>query len=170
MSSAQEISRLAAERVQALLAGRLQRGGISTSRPEWYAQAEAQEPQAYPGGWQVRVHTWRHWSDAWVHFDADSGEMLYRALDRLAEPPTEAEMTQADALEATARQIHIPKDARLKSFWHEWFAEGCRVARLEWEHWYQELRVDGDYLWVQIHPQTQRVVAFARKWRFVSLK
>ncbi len=149
----EDLRRRAAERVEKLLAGRLLRGGLRTSRPEWYYQVEAAEPQAYPAprpgeldGWQVQVHTWRHWSDARVHIDADTGEIMHRCVDRLAAPPTDAELEREEALRIAATVIQIPADARLKSFWHEYFADEHRVARLEWEHFHKDLRVDGDYL------------------------
>jgi hypothetical protein len=152
-----------------LLAGRLRRGGVSTSRPDWYFQCEAAEPQAYAGGWQVRVRTWRHWSDASVHVDGQTGEMLYRCVDRLSDPPSQTEMSQSEAERAAARQIAIPPDARLAAFTHETFAEGRRVARLEWQHVHDGLRVDGDHLWVLLHPQTGQLIAYSRKWRPVTL-
>jgi hypothetical protein len=160
-----DLQKLAVERVRRLLAGRLQRGGIRTSRPEWYFQSESGKPESYAGGWQVRLRTWRHWSDARIHLDADSGEVLYRCIDRFAEPPTDAELTQNEAERIAATLIPIPPDARVRLFSHEQFADGHKVARLEWDHFHRDLRVDGDYLWVQIQPQSHRLVAFGRKWR-----
>jgi len=165
MEPPEDLSKSAVGRAEQMLAGRLERNGISTSRPEWYFQCEAGEPEPFPGGWQVRVRTWRHWSDATVHFDAEGGDVLHRCVDRLSDPPAGAEMTKEDALRIAASVIDIPSDARLASFRHEEFAEGRRVARLDWQRFRGELRVDGDYLWVLIHPQTHRLVAFGRKWR-----
>lgn len=162
------LGRLAAERVAALLAGRLQRARIKTSRPDWYFQTQAQEPQAYAEGWQVRVRTWRHWSDARVHLDADSGAVMHRCVDRLAGPPTEKEMSEPEALSVAAQVITIPPGARLASLRHEYFADGHKVVRLEWQHYHHGLRVDGDYLWIMVHPATHKLVAFGRKWRTVS--
>jgi len=159
----------ARQRVQRLLAGRLRRGGVSTSRPEWFFQGEADPPQAYPGGWQVRVRTWRHWSDAAVHLDADNGELLYRCVDRLSDPPTSAEMTREEAEQAAASLVEIPRNARLASFRHEPFAPERKMVRLEWEHVHDGVRVEGDYLRVVIHPETHRLVSVARKWRPVRL-
>lgn len=165
-----DLQKPALERVRRLLTGRLQRGNIRTSRPEWYFQAEADKPEAYSGGWQVRVRTWRHWSDARVHLDADSGEVMYRCVDRLAAPPTAAELDQDDALRIAAGLITIPRDARLRLFTHEQFADGHKVAKLDWDHYVNNVRVDGDYLWVMIQPQTHRLVAFGRKWRAAALR
>ncbi|NLX21197.1 MAG: hypothetical protein GXY55_05925 [Phycisphaerae bacterium] len=149
-----------------MLKARLVRGGISTTRPEWYFQVERTDPQPQPAGWQVRVRTWRHWSDARVHLDADGGEVMHRCVDRLAEPPTDARLSQEEALRAAAGAMEIPRDARLSGFGHEPFADGgYQVARLEWEHYIKDVRVDGDYLWVQIHPITRRLVAYGLKWR-----
>ena len=166
MTAPSQLKETAAKRVLDILAGRLERGGISTSRPDWYFQTEAGDPQEFPGGWQVRVRTWRHWSDAAVHFDADTGEVLHWSVDRLSDPPTNAKLTQEEALRIAAGIIEIPLDAELHRFEHEEFAEGGRhVARIEWKRVHKGLRVDGDYLWVMIHPETHRLVAFGRKWR-----
>ena len=167
----EDIGERARRRAEQLFESRRRRAGIGTTHPEWYAQCEAAEPEEYPGGWQVRVRTWRHWSDATVHFDADTGELMHRCVDRLSDPPTDAEMTKEEALRAAGELIPIPRDAELVLFAHEEFAEGGRrVARLEWVHVHRGLRVDGDYLWVQIHPETHRVVAFGRKWRTVGAR
>ena len=162
-----DLPKLAVERVRRLLTGRLQRGNIRTSRPEWYFQAEADQSQPYSGGWQIRVRTWRHWSDARVHLDADTGDVMYRGVDRLADPPTAAELSQDEALQIAAGLITIPRDARLRLFTHEQFATDRKVAKLEWDHYVKDVRVDGDYLWAMIQPQTHRLVAFGRKWRAV---
>lgn len=164
----QELPDQAITRVERLLAGRLERGGIRTSRPEWYFQMEAQKPEAWQGGWQVRVRTWRHWSDARVHLDAETGEVMYRSIDRLSDPPTDAELSQADAERIAQGLITIPQDAVLTRFTHEYFADRRKITRLEWEHFHKGLRVDGDYLWMMIHPTTHRLVAFGRKWRKIA--
>lgn len=170
MNASEKLSKEAGERARQMLAERLKRGGISTSRPEWYFECEPQRPQQYRGGSQVRVHTWRHWSDADVHYDADTGELMHRCVDRLADPPTDAELTKEEALRLAAGLITIPPDAELHSFGHEEFAEGRKAARLDWIHVHQGMRVDGDYLWVVIHPETHRLIAFGRKWRTVQSK
>jgi hypothetical protein len=166
-TSPQRLSGAALERVRTLLAGRVRRAGAHIP-PEWAFQCEAAEPQAFPGGWQVRVRTWRHWSDAAVHFDAESGETLYRCVDRLADPPTDAQMSLDAALRAAQAAMTIPDGARLTGFRHEAFAAERNVARLEWEHWHDGMRVEGDRLLALIHPETGRLIAFRRKWRSVS--
>lgn len=175
MNAPEHIADKATERARTLLKGRLERGGIDATHPEWYFQVEAALPQAYlppaPGhaaGWQVRVHTWRHWSDARVHLDADTGEVMYRCVDRLASPPTDAELDEDEAVRVASGLVTIPPDARLRSFWHEFLAAEHKVARIEWEHFYKDLRVDGDYLWVMLHPVTHKLVAFGKKWRKVE--
>jgi len=170
MNPPEKLSERARERVERLLEARREQKGLVTDHPEWYDQCEADEPQEYPGGWQVRVRTWRHWSGAKVDFDADSGVVLHRCVDRLCDPPTKVELSEEEALDVAAGLISIPRDAELLSFRHEDYASGRRVARLEWVHVHQGMRVDGDYCWVQIHPQTHRLVAFGRKWRTVQLK
>jgi hypothetical protein len=160
----QRLQETAAARARRLLQNRLRRGGVSTSRPDWFFDCAADGPQPFPGGWQVRVHTWRHWSSARVHFDADTGERLHRCIDRLADPPTDAELSQAEALSAAAA-VPVPPDARLVSFRHEAFAPGHTVARLEWQHVHGGLRVSGDCLRVSIHPQSRQVVSLTLRWR-----
>ena len=157
----------AAERAKQLLADRLKRGGISTTRPDWYFQCEAGETQAYPGGFQVRVRTWRHWSDASVHIDAETGGVMHRCVDRLSDPPTDRELTEAQALVIAKKLMTVPPEAVVHSFRHEEFAERRKVARLDWIHVHDGLRVDGDYFWMMIHPETHRLVAFGKKWRIV---
>jgi hypothetical protein len=118
-----------------------------------------------PAGWQFGCG---HGGigDARVHLDAESGEVMHRCVDRLAEPPTDARLSQEEALRAAAGAMEIPRDARLSGFGHEPFADGgYQVARLEWEHYIKDVRVDGDYLWMQIHPITRRLVAYGLKWR-----
>lgn len=170
MNPPEGLSERARQRAEQLFDGRRRRAEIVTSRPEWYSQCEPGEPEAYPGGWQVRVRTWRYWSDAKVDYDADTGELMHRCVDRLSDPPTEAEMTEEEALRVAAGLMAIPAEGVLASFGHEEFAENRKVARLEWVHVHNGMRVDGDYFWMEIHPETHRLVAFGRKWRSVKLK
>ena len=153
--------------MQSLLADRLRRGGISTSRPDWFFQCAAQAPEPYPGGTQVRVRTWRHWSNARAQFDAATGELLHRRIDRLADPPTAAELSPAEALSVATATGIVPPDARLVTFRHEQFAPGRNVARLEWNHNHAGLPVAGDCLQISIHPETRRIVALTKRWRQV---
>ena len=155
--------------VAKLFSHRLEAGGIVPDAPELYFQCQADEPQAYPGGFQVRVHTWRHWSDARVFLDSDSGEMMGFSIDRYADPPNEDEMTQEDALAAFSKTTEIPVDAVLKTFYHFDFLTKHKLARLEWKRIYQGLRVDGDTLRVTLHPKTHRIVEYFRKWRKIRL-
>lgn len=165
---AQRFCDVATETVQRLLCGRLVRGGVSTSRPDWFFQCEVGAVERYRGGTQVRMRTWRHWSAAHVQFDGDTGDVLHRCIDRLADPPTTAMLTQADALAAAHAAVVVPRDARLTAFRHELFAPGRMVTRLEWEHVHEGLRVEGDCLCVLLHPETRRVVAVTKRWRTVA--
>lgn len=165
---AQRLGDAATEVVQRLLRARLVRGGVCTSRPDWFYQCEAGPAEACAGGTQVRVRTWRHWSEAHVQFDGDTGEVLHRRIDRLADPPATEALTQADALAAAQAAVAVPRDARLTVFRHEPFAPGRNMVRLEWEHVHEGLRVDGDCLHVLLHPQTRRVVALTKRWRPVA--
>jgi len=64
----------AIELVAELLSRHLEVGGVYTSRPDFYFQCEAEEPREYIAGFEIRVKTWWHWSDARVTFDGDNGE------------------------------------------------------------------------------------------------
>jgi hypothetical protein len=161
----QQLRDAATARAQGLLRDRLRRGGVSTSRPDWFFQCAADAPEPFPGGTQVRVRTWRHWSNAQVQFDADTGEVLHRRIDRLADPPAQVELSQAEAVAVATAAGVVPPDARLTAFRHESFAPGRNVARLEWDHVHEELRVAGDCLQVVIHPQSRRIVELTRRWR-----
>jgi len=155
--------------VRELLSKRLKSGGISTTRPDFYFQCEAIEPRSHSEGFEVRVKTWRFWSKATVQLNADTGDLMAYSIDRYSDPSNDKEMTREEALRVAAKKIEIPADATLRSFYHFNFAPNCKLARLEWERIYQGLRVEGDYLYVSIHPKTLRIVEFARKWRVLKL-
>lgn len=159
----------AIELVAELLSRHLEVGGVYTSRPDFYFQCEAEEPREYIAGFEIRVKTWWHWSDARVIFDGDNGELMAYSINRYADPPNCEEMTQKEAIATVTKAIQVPSDAVLKSFYHFEYAPQRKLARLEWERFHQELRVDGDYLFVSIHPKTHRIVEFARKWRTLRL-
>ncbi len=154
---------------QRLLVQRLESSGIHAGNPSIYFQCEAEEPQPFPGGFQVRVRTWKHWSDAIVELDGESGQVMRWTIDRYGDPRNEAALSEAEALAIAQKAIEIPPEAELESFHHYDFAPGRKVAQLAWHHLHQGLRVDGDYLWVLIHPRTRRVIEWARKWREVRL-
>lgn len=169
MSLSDQMKSSAVNEVTNILLRRLERGGISTSRSEFYFQCKAEEPQTYPGGYQVRVQTWRHWSDARVEINADSGELMSWSIVRYSDPSNDREISQEEALLMAAKAVLIPADAVLQRFYHFNYAPKHKLARLEWERFYNGLRVDGDYLWVSIHPGTHHIVEFARKWRKLRL-
>jgi hypothetical protein len=156
--------------VTRLLSQRLKGGNVSTSRPDFYFQCEAGHPVKYPGGFEVRVRTWRYWSSANVYFDADNEEMLGYSIPRYADPPTGREMSRDEALFASKMKVEIPPDAELESFYHFQYTQQCKVAQLEWKHIHQGLRVYGDYISVVIHPETFRVIEYFRRWRKVRLR
>jgi hypothetical protein len=164
-----ELTTAAMELVHKLLTRRLSRSGVSTSRPDFYFQCQADAPRAYPGGIQVRIRIWRHWSDAWVQLEADQGALMGWRIDRYADPPTDTEMTQEDIQALAQTAIEIPHGAEVESFSHYDFAPGWRVTRIQWRHMHDGLRVEGDYLWVVIHPQTKRIIEWACKWRAVRV-
>ncbi|MHC5109033.1 MAG: hypothetical protein ACYTHJ_04050 [Planctomycetota bacterium] len=157
-------------RAGGLLERRLQRGGINSNRTDWYFQCEGTAPKAFPGGRQVRVKTWRHWSDADVFIDVDRAEVVSRCIDRFAEPAGEAEISEGEAVRIISGSISIPENAVPSKFSHEYFSEGCKLARMEWRHWRDGMRVDGDYLWALVHPEAKRVVGFGKKWRSADVR
>ena len=169
MSMPEQFKKAAVETVTRILSDRLKLAGISTTRPDFYFQCEANELREFPGGVEVRVKTWFHWSEAIVELDGNTGELMAYSIDRYAEPSNDQEMTQEEALAVASRKIELPDDAVLRSFNHFIFAPNCKLARLEWERFHQGLRVDGDYLFVTIHPQTHRIVMVDRKWRTLHL-
>jgi hypothetical protein len=169
MSPSDQMKSSAVNEVTNMLLRRLERGGISTSRPEFYFQCKGEEPQTYPGGSQVRVQTWRHWSDARVEINVDSGKLMSWSIVRYSDPANDREISQEEALLTAGKAVLIPADAVLQRFYHFNYAPKHKLARLEWERFYNGLRVDGDYLWVSIHPGTHRIVEFARKWRKLRL-
>lgn len=165
----EDLKSAAVEAVNRLLSRRLERGDLSTSQPETYFQCEAENPKSFIGGSEVRVHIWGHWSDARVEFDAQSGELMVYSIDRYADPPNQEEIKQEKALAAVKKMIEIPSDALLKNFYHFNFSSQHKLARLEWKRIHQGLLVNGDYLYVSIHPKTLRIVEFACKWRKLRL-
>lgn len=170
MSDPQEMTGAAVALVKTLLAQRLVRGRIATTRPDFYFACEPGEARARPGGTEVRVRTWRHWSEARVYHDAATGEEMGWTIHRHADPPTRGEMSRETALAAAAAAIDIPPDAVVESFYHFDYTPRHRAARLEWRHVHDGLRVHGDWLHVVLHPATGRVIEHFRKWRQVRLE
>lgn len=160
-----QLAQTALQRVQRLLAGRVRRAGAAPGPADWYFQCEATPPTPYPGGWQVRVRTWRHWSDVAVDFDAESGQRMVRCVDRLAEPATDKRLSPEEAERAVSEHWPIPAGARFAGITHEEFASGIVLTRAEWRHWHDQLRVEGDFLRAWIHPETRALVAVRQKWR-----
>ena len=104
-----------------------------------------------------------------VEFDAEDGQPMRWTIDRYADPPNDAELTQEQAVEIVRQAVEIPPGAELKSFAHFEYAPKRKVTRLEWRHLHDGLRVDGDYMWILLHPQTKRIIEWARKWRTIRL-
>ena len=166
----EDMEKSAIDVVTELLSRRLEVGGVSTSRPDFYFQCEPGHPTEYPGGFKVRVRTWRHWSSARVYFDADSRDLFGYSISRYAEPSTEREMSRDEALKAAEVVIDIPQDAELERFYHYEYMPQCKVARLQWRHVHMGLCVHGDFLYVVIHPETGRVIEYFRKWHEVRIR
>ena len=169
MRTDDEMTASALSFVQKLLNKRLEQEGISTSRPDFYYRCQAMKPSPYPGGSEVRVKVWWLWSRARLAMNSDTGQTMLRAIQKYAEPDSSAELTQEEALEAATAEIQLPPESELESFYHYQYAVGRKAARLQWRHVHRGLRVDGDYMWVVIHPQTRRIIEYAKKWREVSI-
>ena len=152
-----------------ILLGRLRRAHLPVDRPELSFRCEAGPPRPYPGGFEARVKTWRHWSDALVELNAQTGELMGIVIARHCDPPNEKEMTQEQALAAVGQAVTIPDDSKLISFGHYDYVPGRKVARLEWKHVHQGRDVDGDYLVVVVHPKTLRVIEYRCKWRAIKI-
>ena len=159
----------AKEEVKAILTRRLDRGGIYASQPDWYFQAEPEEPEPMPGGFQVRVHTWRHWSSGLYQYQMDFKELFGWTLDRYADPPTEEEISADQALEAAKTLIDIPEDAQIKNIFHDEFAPRQKLVWLLWKRVYQEMDVHGDFIRIAFHPTGHRLVSYQCKWRPLSV-
>ena len=154
-----------------ILERRLEHAGISTAHPEWYFQCEGEpQPQPFPGGTQVRVHTWRHWSDALVKLNADTGELFGYVVNRFDDAPTPNELTEEEAVAAAAKVVQIPADAELAEFGHVDYPHGRRMVLLEWIHVINGIRVHGDFLRIVLHPETHRVIEYDRKWHTPKAK
>jgi hypothetical protein len=160
----------AAERVKKLLTARLKRAGFTVSNPDEYFACQADEPQPYKTGSQVRVRISRNWSDARVKLDADTGDMLGYSVDRYSDPPTRTELTGEQALALAASLISIPPDAVLDSFQHVEWAPRRWLVEIQWKRMHQGLRVDGDSIRVVIHPDTRRLVELEWFWRTLRLR
>ena len=160
----------AAERVERILTGRLKRAGQSVSNARELFSCQADEPQPYKTGSQVRVHISRHWSDARVKLDGDTGDMLGYSVDRYSDPPTRTELTGEQALALAASLISIPPDAVLDSFQHVEWAPRRWLVEIQWKRIHQGLRVDGDSIRVVIHPDTRRLVELEWFWRTLRLR
>ena len=159
----------AASLVERLLTARLNRAGIRGRAKEGCFRLEAGELAPDAAGGSVRVRTWRHWSDATVKLESNTGEFMGYSVPRFADPPS-TQQASRDEAEAQARAlIEVPGDARLKSAYSFEYAQGRTLIALEWEHWYKGLRVEGDFLRVYLHPGANRIVSVERYWRQVKL-
>jgi len=163
------LSERAGAYVDEMFKRRLIRSKIATKRPELYFMVEPQRVERLPVGFQVRVKTWRYWSECRATLQADTGEVMGWGIDEYAEPANEVEITEEAALVFVSGQVEVPADAELKTFHHFDFAARHRVAVLEWDHVHQNMRVDGDSMRVVLHPQTGKIIEYFLKWRAVRL-
>jgi hypothetical protein len=161
-----DAARVAEQWVSGTFAARLRRGGISTSRNDWYSAVAAEAPDPGPDGMRVRVRTFRHWSDARIAFDGATGEVLSDTVDRLAMPVDGATGLGADAaLAAASRELAIPPDAHMEGMQMEERAEGAPTWVARWSHVRDGIMVEGDWIEAEIQPQTGKLVGFQRFWR-----
>ena len=111
-----QIKAAAAAAAKGLLVNRLGRAGITPEEAGDYFQLEPGEPEAFAGGRQVRVRTWRFWSDATATLDGDTGQVLAWSIDRRAEPPTDYELEQEQALAIAPATDRHPGRGGVKDF------------------------------------------------------
>lgn len=166
--NAEPLRQQAEQFVQRLLERRLRQANLGLPG-ETNFQVKAEEVRPFPGGQEVRVRTWRHWSDAVVCFDADNLEVMERSIDRYALPACTEEMPAEDVQAAVRAAITLPSDAELEQVDRVEYAAGCMLARVRWRHVHQGLPVLGDFLVALVHPTTRRVVEIRYKWRQVKL-
>lgn len=160
-----DLKQAALEAARKILAGRLRRANIRAPQPDHFFHCEPGEPRPFPGGLEVRVKVWRHYSDALVKIDDASGDVTGFSLDKFADPPTQTELNRDQAVALLAQILRLPDGAVLESFRNMDFAPGRRLPVLEYVHLHQGILVDGDFLRVAFHPDTRRIVEYDRKWR-----
>ena len=117
----------------------------------------------------MRVKTWRHWSDAFACFDAESREPMGWSVHRFADPANQEELTREEALQAARSLIPVPEDARLTLFQHIEHSPGSNLVLMEWERVFQDHQVEGDYLRILFHPSSRCLVELRKKWRDLAL-
>jgi hypothetical protein len=164
MSLSELLRATAAERIGQVLDRRLTAAGIAGRADRFYRLA-AGDLATTPDGYAVRVSTWRHWSDASEIRDLERGDVLGWRLDRLADPPTGRRLTLEQAADAVAAVEPLPEDARVGSFRHLERSPGVLLAAIEWVRVVDGVRVDGDVIRAEVHPDTRALVSYFRKWR-----
>ena len=147
------------------LTGRLRRAQIRAPQPEHFFHVEAGEPRPWSGGTEVRVKVWRHYSDAMVKLDDDSGEVVGFSVIKFADPPTQTELSREQAEALLAQILKLPAGAVLATYRTMEFSPGRRLPELEYAHFHNGILVDGDFFRVVFHPDTRRIVEYDRKWR-----
>ena len=165
-----DLAQAALDAARRLLSGRLKRANIHAPQPDHFFHCEPGPPRPFPGGSEVRVKVWRHYSDAMVKIENESGEVVGFSLDKFADPPTPTELNQDQAVALLAQILRLPDGAVLHSFRTMDFAPGRRLPVLEFLHVHQGILVDGDFLRVAFHPDSRRIVEYDRKWRIPQLR
>lgn len=139
-----------------------------TLAPENYFATETNPPEVFGHSHQVRVKTWRHWSDATVSFDREGGTFTGDCIDRLAEPAT-TESLGAEATEAAIRsRVTLPDGAVFASYRPDQIGEGHHVDIGIFDRDYGGYPVDGDFIEVALHPETGVIVRYDHQWRHMT--
>jgi hypothetical protein len=151
--------------VKRLLVRRLEGSGVPALDPDLYFHCEAAEPEPFSGGTQVRVKTWKHWSNGLVKLDGMSGEVLAYRVEAHANPPSKQDLEKDAAVAQAAALVAVPPGAvvdNVRQFeWrpHHW------VTEVQWIHVEMGRMIRGDVLRVVFHPVTKKVVEIERYWR-----
>ena len=154
--------------VRGLFRHRLAAARIGPEPLERFCHCEGEPPARTKDGIEVRVRTWRHWSDLRVISGVETGLEGW-SIPRLADPPTQSTLSDEAAVAAARTGVDIPADAEVAHVSHLEIAPGCRVARVEWRRVHQGIVVADDQLVVMIHPGTKQVLDFFKRWRKLRL-
>ncbi|MGE0438910.1 MAG: hypothetical protein AB7L66_00105 [Gemmatimonadales bacterium] len=147
-----------------LFRGRLRRAGLRPDPPHRYFVLEGSKAEPFPGGVQVRVRTWRQWSEAWVEFASGGGPPIGWRIDRLAEAQS-SHPDAAQVVRLAAQLVPPPADATRPLAVPVESAEPVRAWRVTWEHEVAGRPVMDDFHRVEVDPDRRRLVGMQSRWR-----
>jgi hypothetical protein len=119
---------------------------------------------------EVALDVLTFYSVARVTQDAETGDLLSWSIDRLRRAPETVgathDVTDDDAIALAGRAAGgLPPGAHLAGIERTAFRPGEPLIRVRWQHLHEGIRVEGDYLEVQLNPLTGRASAVHRAWR-----